>query len=130
LEEGRGEGNFIVPVLGTAYAQWEGVQSAGMSATAETTEKEQSSLGISSHNVLPPQQTTEAAETTATNSNSVPNAASGSAIMDFAVLGLLLAGVICMIKATQMENPMDVLLCLLGSGVGCGLTCFVYFRRD
>jgi hypothetical protein len=50
--------------------------------------------------------------------------------MDFAVLGLLLAGAIGMIKATQMDNPLDVLLCLLGSVAGCGLTCFVYFRRD
>jgi hypothetical protein len=106
------------------------VQSAGMSATAEAAGKDQSSSDIAPHSALPPRQTTESEETLDANPNSSQNPASGSAIMDFAVLGLLLAGVICMIKATQMENPMDVLLCLLGSGVGCGLTCFVYFRRD
>jgi hypothetical protein len=101
-----------------------------MSATAEASEKERSSSDIAPPSVSPPRPTTEAEETLADNPNSKQNPASGSAIMDFAVLGLLLAGVICMIKATQMENPMDVLLCLLGSGAGCGLTCFVYFRRD
>lgn len=55
---------------------------------------------------------------------------SGSALMEFAVLGLLLAGAIGILKAIQMENPLDVLLCLLGSLSGCGLVCWVYFRRD
>jgi hypothetical protein len=55
---------------------------------------------------------------------------SGAVLIELAVTGLLLAGALAIAKATRMENPKDVLLCLLGSLSGCGLLCYVYFLRD
>ena len=54
----------------------------------------------------------------------------GSVLMEFAMLGLLLAGGVGIVRATQMENSIDVLVCLLGSAAGCGLVCYLYFHRD
>jgi uncharacterized integral membrane protein len=104
------------------------VQSSGIGATVEAPEREQVSSDILAPAILPEQ--TEVETALSAKPNSKPNRASGSAIMDFAVLGILLGGAIGMVKATQMENPLDVLICLLGSVTGCALICFVYFRRD
>jgi hypothetical protein len=54
----------------------------------------------------------------------------GGASLEFAVFGGLLAGAAGIVKATQMQRPVDILLCLLGSLTGCGLVCYFYFRRE
>jgi CHASE2 domain-containing sensor protein len=55
---------------------------------------------------------------------------SGAVLIELAFAGLLLAGALATVKATRMENPTDVVLCLLGALSGCGLLCYVYFLRD
>jgi len=58
------------------------------------------------------------------------SATHGAAILEFAVFGGLLAGAAGIFKATQMDRPIDILLCLAGSFTGCALVCYFYFRRD
>ena len=50
--------------------------------------------------------------------------------LQFAVFGCLLAGLLTGIKAVQMEQVIDALLCLLGSALACGLVCYLCFQRD
>jgi hypothetical protein len=54
----------------------------------------------------------------------------GGTILEFVVLGGLLAGALGIFEATQMAHPWDVALCLFGSLSGCGLICCPYFSRD
>lgn len=54
----------------------------------------------------------------------------GGAVLEFAVIGGLLAGAFGIFKATQMDQILDIVLCLFGSVSGCGLVCYLYFRRD
>lgn len=49
--------------------------------------------------------------------------------LGFAVMGLEAAGVIGIIKALDMNNGLDVLLCLLGSVAAFGSVFFVYLRK-
>ncbi len=51
-------------------------------------------------------------------------------VLNFAALGCLLAGAIGIVKAVEMEQAGDGLLCLLGSLVACGLVCYLYFHQD
>jgi hypothetical protein len=53
----------------------------------------------------------------------------GGVILEFAVLGGLLAGAVDIFKAMQMSRPGDILLCLFGSFTGCALICYLYFHR-
>lgn len=106
--------------------------SAGTSATVENP-----TMGQTPGNSVAPSVPATATTTLVPKENHLPTepevrqaAARGSAVMEFAVLGLLLAGAVGILKAIQMDNPLDVLLCLLGSTSGCGLVCWVYFRRD
>ena len=50
--------------------------------------------------------------------------------LEFVVFGCLLTGTLTGIKAVQMEQFADALLCLLGSALACGLVCYLGFQRN
>ena len=50
-------------------------------------------------------------------------------VVGFAVLGLLAAGGVGVIKALSMDSGVDVLLCLLGSVAGFGAVYHIYFGK-
>jgi len=56
--------------------------------------------------------------------------ASAETVVGFAVIGCLVAGAVGIDKATDMQNGLDVLLCLLGSVAAFGMVFYIYFRRD
>ena len=69
-------------------------------------------------------------ETQTQNRNEASQRSSGAdTVLGFAVLGLLAAGAIGLIKALDMSNGLDVLLCLLGSVTAFGAVLFIYFRK-
>jgi hypothetical protein len=49
--------------------------------------------------------------------------------LGFAVIGLLVAGAVGVLKALNMESGLDVLLCLLGSVAAFGAVYYIYFGR-
>jgi hypothetical protein len=49
-------------------------------------------------------------------------------VVGFAVLGLLVAGGVGVLKALSMDSGFDVLLCLLGS-VAFGAVYYIYFGK-
>ena len=51
------------------------------------------------------------------------------AVMIFAVIGCLIAGIAGVIKAVNMAHGFDVLLCLLGAVGAFGMALCVYFWR-
>ncbi len=54
---------------------------------------------------------------------------SAETVVGFAVLGLLAAGTVGVLKAMSMESGFDVLLCLLGSVAAFGAVYYIYFGR-
>jgi len=56
-------------------------------------------------------------------------ALSGGAVLDIAAIGGLLAGAYGIFTAPQMNQALDIVLCLFGCVAGCGLVCYFYFRR-
>jgi hypothetical protein len=60
---------------------------------------------------------------------SVPES-SASMILGFAVIGLLVAGGVGVVRALSMETGSGVLLCLLGSVAAFGLVVHICLRRD
>ena len=50
--------------------------------------------------------------------------------LNFTALGCLVAGVVGIIKAVEMQRATDGLLCALGSLAACVLVCYLYFRHD
>ncbi len=51
-------------------------------------------------------------------------------LLDFVALGCLMAGSLAIIKALQMHQAVDALICLPASVAACSLICYLYFRRD
>jgi hypothetical protein len=47
----------------------------------------------------------------------------------FAVLGLLVAGGVGVLKALSMDHGFDVLLCLVGSVAAFGTVYYIYFGK-
>ncbi len=54
---------------------------------------------------------------------------SASTVLGFAVIGLLVAGTVGVVKAMSMASGIDVLLCLLGSVAAFGAVYFIYFGK-
>jgi hypothetical protein len=50
-------------------------------------------------------------------------------VIGFAVLGLLVAGIVGVVKAFGMKSGLDVLLCLLDSVVAFGAVYYVYYGK-
>jgi hypothetical protein len=55
---------------------------------------------------------------------------SADAVMGFAVLGCLVAGIVGIFKASNMQSGIDVFLCLLGSVAAFGMVYYICFRRE
>ena len=55
--------------------------------------------------------------------------AHGRTALDWANLGCLAVGVVGIIKALDMDSPLGVLLCLLGSVAAFGLVIYVQLRK-
>ena len=51
-------------------------------------------------------------------------------LLDYVALGCLLAGALAIIKALQMRQAIDALICLPASVAACCLVCYLYFRRE
>jgi len=58
-----------------------------------------------------------------------PVAKSGS-FLDYAVLGCLIGGALAIIKALEMQQALDALVCLPASVGAVTLVCYLYFRRE
>ncbi len=54
---------------------------------------------------------------------------SASTVLGFAVIGLLAAGTVGVLKALSMDSGFDVLLCLLGSVAAFGAVYYIYFGK-
>ena len=54
---------------------------------------------------------------------------SASTVLGFAVIGLLVAGTVGVLKALSMDTGFDVLLCLLGSVAAFGAVYYIYFGK-
>jgi len=73
----------------------------------------------------------ESAETTPTDETADNRlAAKRATLIEFVVFASLLAGAAGIVRATQMERPLDIVVCLVGSVAGCGLVSYLYFRRE
>ena len=53
-----------------------------------------------------------------------------SSFLDYAVLGCLIGGALAIIKALEMKQALDALVCLPASVGAVSLVCYLYFRRD
>ena len=54
---------------------------------------------------------------------------SANTVLGFAVIGLLVAGTVGVLKALSMDSGFDVLLCLLGSVAAFGVVYYIYFGK-
>ena len=64
------------------------------------------------------------------NQSAAPERNTGAeTVVGFAVLGCLVAGGVGIAKALDMNNGLDVLLCLLGSVAAFGMVFYIYFGR-
>lgn len=68
------------------------------------------------------------AETDTRNRSESENS-SADTMLGFAVLGLLGAGVVGVIKAMDMSSGTDVLLCLLGSVAAFGTVTYIFLGK-
>jgi hypothetical protein len=59
----------------------------------------------------------------------IEQSSNADTVLGFAVLGCLLAGIVGVYKATQMQGGFDVLLCLVGSVAGFGAVFYIYLGR-
>ncbi|HZR17491.1 MAG TPA: hypothetical protein VFE51_09205 [Verrucomicrobiae bacterium] len=64
---------------------------------------------------------------TETQSKTTERSSSADTVVGFAVIGLLVAGTIGVLKALSMESGFDVLLCLLGSVAAFGAVYYIYY---
>jgi hypothetical protein len=53
-----------------------------------------------------------------------------SPFLDYAVLGCLIGGALAIIKALEMKQALDALVCLPASVGAVSFVCYLYFRRD
>jgi hypothetical protein len=54
---------------------------------------------------------------------------SADSVLGFAVIGLLVAGTVGVLKAMSMDSGVDVLFCLLGSVAAFGAVYFICFDK-
>lgn len=54
---------------------------------------------------------------------------SASTVLGFAVIGLLVAGTVGVVKAMSTDSGIDVLLCLPGSVAAFGAVYLIYFGK-
>ncbi len=66
---------------------------------------------------------------TQNRSETPERSSSAETVVGFAVMGLLAAGTVGVLKAMSMESGFDVLLCLLGSVAAFGAVYHIYFGR-
>ena len=66
---------------------------------------------------------------TQNRSDTPERSSSAETVVGFAVLGLLAAGAVGVLKALSMESGLDVLLCLLGSVAAFGAVYYIYFGK-
>ena len=78
--------------------------------------------GRTTHFMTTQTQTQNRSETTARSSST-------DTVLGFAVIGLLVAGTVGVLKALSMESGFDVLLCLLGSVAAFGAVYYIYFGK-
>jgi len=50
--------------------------------------------------------------------------------LNITALGCLVAGIVGIIQAAQMQHATDGLICVVGSMAACVLVCYLYFRKD
>ncbi len=50
--------------------------------------------------------------------------------LNFTAAGCLIAGIVGIIKAVEMQQATDGMLCALGAAAACVLVCYLYFRND
>lgn len=53
-----------------------------------------------------------------------------SSLLDYAVLGCLIGGALAIIKALEMKQALDALVCLPASVGAVTLVCYLYFRKE
>jgi hypothetical protein len=69
-------------------------------------------------------------QTQTENRNVAPErSSSADTVLGFAVLGLLAAGTVGVLKALSMESGFGVLLCLLGSVAAFGSVYYIYYGK-
>ena len=69
-------------------------------------------------------------QTQAQNRTETTERSSGAdTVLGFAILGLLAAGTVGVLKAWSMDGGFDVLLCLLGSVASFGAVFYIYFGK-
>lgn len=66
---------------------------------------------------------------TQNRSETPERSSSAETVVGFAVIGLLAAGAVGILKALSMDSGVDVLLCLLGSVTAFGGVYFIYFGK-
>ena len=66
---------------------------------------------------------------TQNRSETTERSSSTDTVLGFAIIGLLVAGTVGVLKALSMESGFDVLLCLLGSVVAFGAVYCIYFGK-
>ena len=66
---------------------------------------------------------------TQNRSETVERSSGGETVLGFAVIGLLAAGTVGVLKAMSMTSGIDVLLCLLGSVTAFGAVFYLYFGK-
>jgi hypothetical protein len=66
---------------------------------------------------------------TRNRSETTTRSSSTDTVLGFAVIGLLVAGTVGVLKAWSMESGLDVLLCLLGSVAAFGAVYYIYFAK-
>lgn len=57
-------------------------------------------------------------------------ASAAEATLNFAAVGCLVAGMVGIIRAVEMQQASDGLLCAIGSLAACALVCYLYFRNE
>lgn len=62
-------------------------------------------------------------------SESAERRSNADTVVGFAVLGLLVAGGVGVLKALSMDRGFDVMLCLLGSVAAFGAVYYIYFGK-
>ncbi len=61
--------------------------------------------------------------------DTIERSSSADTVLGFAVIGLLIAGGVGVLKALSMDSGFDVLLCLLGSVAAFGAVYYIYFGK-
>jgi hypothetical protein len=60
----------------------------------------------------------------------IERSSNAETVVGFAVLGLLIAGAVGILKALSMDSGFGVFVCLLGSVAAFGSVYYIYFGKD